>query len=273
MAQLILGTAGALIGGNIFHSAIAAQLGFAAGSVLAANILSDDRAVPASNLTDLRVTGVNYGEIIPWVQGTARLPGQIWWASDRRPIVHEEKQETGGKGGGGSVSYQWTTYDVDLIVGLTDNQANSLYRIWLNGKLAYNVADNASLDDLFNSFNTTFWDRMTFYPGDYDQMPDSVYEAALGPGNAPAYRGRSYVFFESLHLDQSGTIPNFSFEVVVNLPTPLRISYERPSVSIKHGVEASATYTAPYSTDLSLDYTLWGLAGPTLLTEFDNSPP
>jgi hypothetical protein len=44
-------------------------------------------------------------------------------------------------------------------------------------------------------------------------MPDPTYEAAVGVGNAPAYRGRSSVFIEGLNLGGSGQMPILTFEV------------------------------------------------------------
>lgn len=251
MAEIVLSAAGAWIGNTVFHSPIAAQLGFAAGSLMARNFLSDNRVMPASSLSDLKVTGTAYGEIIPWCQGIVRIPGQIWWASDRRPIRHEESYETGGKGGGGGTStYVWYTYDVDMLVGLTDNIANSLRRVWFNGKLGYNVSETAGGDDINNSLNTPRWDRMTFYGGESNQMPDAVYEAAVGLGNVPAYRGRSCVFFESMHLDQSGVIPNMMFEVNINIPTPLRLALTPPAVQI--GVQNNWSNPSTIPTALSI---------------------
>ena len=60
----------------------------------------------------------------------------------------------------------------------------------------------------------TDWTAMRFYGGGPDQMPDPVYEAAVGAGNAPAYRGRSTVFIEGLNLGGSGQLPLLTFELV-----------------------------------------------------------
>ena len=56
----------------------------------------------------------------------------------------------------------------------------------------------------------------TLYLGDNVQTADPTYEAAVGTGNAPAYRGCAYYSVKDLNLGTSGFIPQFSFEVLGN---------------------------------------------------------
>jgi hypothetical protein len=72
-------------------------------------------------------------------------------------------------------------------------------------------ADDASLDA---SDESAWWRRITYYTGGTTQLPDATYEAAVGAGNAPAYRGRGTVFIEGLNLGTSGQLPVLTFEVV-----------------------------------------------------------
>lgn len=208
MAELVLSAAGAMIGWGMFETALAARIGWIAGSLLASS-LRPKQKVEAQKLTDLRVTGSQYGDIIPWIYGTLRLSGQVWWASDKRAIRHEESY--GGKGGGGGVTQVWYTYDVDLLLGLCDVECLSLNRVWLNGKLVFTNVGNAASNSA--SLDTPEWSRLTLYNGASDQLPDPTYETAVGSANAPAYRGRTYVFIEGLHLGTSGQIPNLTFEI------------------------------------------------------------
>lgn len=245
MGQLVIAAAGSWLGSLLptawfpFLGLSGAGWGWMLGSMLGARLFAPQTRIENPALTDLKVTGTEYGQPIPYTAGISRFAGQIWWASDKRPIRHEDRQ--GGKGGGGGVVNVFYTYDVDLMVGLTDNPIDSVTRIWWDGKLIWvngdpeeialgmgltpsspNWADTVA--ELTQSITNTATSiaqncsRLTVYTGTNTQMPDPTYETAVGSSYAPAYRGRSYVFFESLHLPSSGRIPNLTFEV--NSRTP-----------------------------------------------------
>jgi hypothetical protein len=161
------------------------------------------------SLRDLRVQGVEYGNPIAWASGGPRLAGQIWWASTKRQISHTSESVTGGggKGGGGRAFVTTTTvtytYDVDLLLGICDNEIEGIEKIWKNGALIWDESTT----------ETAEWDRITIYTGDTAQLPDPTYEAAKGIGSTPAYRGRAYVFLQNVHLGQSGSIANYTFKI------------------------------------------------------------
>ena len=112
MAQLVLGAAGAFVGS--FFGPVGTQVGWAIGSMIG-SALGPKQNSQGPRLSDLKVTGTEYGQVIPWIRGAPRIAGQIWWASDRREIGTES---SAGKGGGPtSTSF---TYEVDLIIGLSD---------------------------------------------------------------------------------------------------------------------------------------------------------
>lgn len=201
MAQIVVGAIGAVIGFYVGGPA-GAQAGFALGS--AAYAAAHPTRVEGSKLTDLTVTGTNYGQAIDYVIGHMRVAGQLIWASDKRAIG----ETSGGKGGG--TEYTSYTYDVDLLVLLSDNELQGVTRIWWNGELVW--TPSSSSDD-----TADHWDRMTVYLGDEAQLPDPTYEAAVT--NAPAYRGRTTVMFEGLKLGSSGSMPQLTFEVADRLET------------------------------------------------------
>jgi hypothetical protein len=233
--RLVLGTAGAVIGG-IYGGPTGAQIGWAAGSALGGAVFpAPAQKVQGPRLGDLKVTGVEYGQPIPYVQGMMRVPGQVWWASNRREIAHTTTEDAGGKGGGQEVERTDYTYEVDILYGLTSNEIVGVTRIWLNGKLIWTNLDSDfagetfiagggggllataianALSSLTASSNTSSWTRMTVYTGEADQNPDPTYEAAVGTEDAVAYRGRGSIFIEGLQLGSSGVIPNLTFEVV-----------------------------------------------------------
>lgn len=170
-------------------------------------------------LADLRLVGSEYGQPIPWIQGVMPTAGQLWWNSDRRPIYNTVTEDIGGGGGkgggGGEVSRTNITYEIDVLLGLCDLQIKGVTRIWKNGDLIFNAGSNATLGTVQASAQTSAWKRLTVYSGADDQLPDPVYEAAVGTVNACAYRGRGTVFIEGLNLGSSGTMVNLVFETVI----------------------------------------------------------
>jgi hypothetical protein len=210
--QLVIGAVGAAIGFAV-GGPVGAQIGWALGTVIGAAVTPGPKT-SGPRLTDLKITGTEYGQAIPFVQGHPRGAGQVLWCSDRHEISNTTSQ--GGKGGGAEQTTY--TYTVDIFYELTDNEITAVTRIWDNGLLIWtnlSDADSASLDA---SANTNSWTRMTVYTGSPTQMPDPTYEAAIqlqyGSGvTVPAYRGRGCVFIEGLNLGNSGQLRNLTFEV------------------------------------------------------------
>lgn len=200
----ILGIAGALVG-----SAFGApQLGFMIGSAVGGYIDYSSQRSYGPRLDDLKATSSAYGTPIPYVIGAPRIAGQVWWSSDKREIATETEV---GKGGGPTVTSY--TYEVDMLIGLAECEIGGGTRCWSNGKLVW--TDLASADDASRiaSEDQNLWRRITVYRGTYDQLPDPVYEAAVGADLAPAYRGRAYVAIEGLQLGATGQLPNLTWEV------------------------------------------------------------
>jgi hypothetical protein len=222
-----------------------AGLGWAMGSMLGQQLfssgqtISSSQSIEGSKLSDLKVTGTDYGETIPWVQGKPRLAGQIWWASSKRQIAHVVTTTVHSKSSGGkskskstsTVTQTTYTYDVDLLIGLTDNMIDGVTRIWSDGNLVYTAAPGSDPASVDASINSEDWERLTVYTGIQTQLADPTYEAAVTTAAACAYRGRGYVFFESLHLDGSGQIPNFTFEVIASIPQGLFLTLDEAIVS------------------------------------------
>lgn len=194
MGQLVA-AAGQVIGyavGGPLGAIVGGAIGGAVGGALF------PQKVQGPRLGDLRVTGTEYGQCIPWVAGAPRIAGQIAWASSKREIANTQKV---GKGGSQKVTS--FTYEVDLLILLTENEIDGISRIWSNGELVYNGTTTKE----------GVWSGITIYTGTADQLPDPIYEADVGAGNAPAYRGHAYVVIQGLQLGNSGQIPNLTFEV------------------------------------------------------------
>jgi hypothetical protein len=202
--QQVITIAGAAIGSAVGFP----QLGLIAGSLLGSTFAPTQKAY-GPRLGDLRVVGTEPGPI-PYMEGTVRTAGQIAWASTRREIATTVSQGKGGGGGAQSTTY---TYEIDVLYLFSDCQMAGLTRIWANGKLIFNRSASADVKSAIASYDSEFWTSVTFYSGSSSQLPDPTYEAAVGVGNAPGYRGRATVMIKSMQLGTSGQIPNLTFEL------------------------------------------------------------
>lgn len=251
--QLVIAAAGAVILGPAGFGLVSASTGFLIGSTAASLLFTETQKTQGPRLTDLKVSGTTYGEPIPYIEGTVRTSGQMIWASDRREIATTTEQ---GKGGGGAESTTYT-YEVDILYMLSDCELAGLSRIWINGKLSYNTLPSASVKSAISSLEKTdLWEEVRFYSGAVTQLPDPTYEAAVGLGNAPAYRGRACVLIKSLQLGSSGQIPNLSFEVMRETTTA-DVSQTFASVFTENTLEHEAVYKN----------TAWCLTTPSALSD------
>jgi hypothetical protein len=161
-------------------------------------------------LDDLKAPQASYGATLVYLEGSARLPGCIAWASEKREI--STTTEEGGKGGGGTDVTTYT-YEIDILYRLTCNPVAGVVKVFDNGKLIWTIDIASDTQSVADSYATTKWRALRFYTGAADQLPDPVYEAAVGVGEAPAFRGGGSVFIEGLQLGSGGQIPILTFEV------------------------------------------------------------
>lgn len=247
MARLILPVAGAAIGFAFGGGFQGAQLGWSIGSVLGASFGPKQRSA-GPRLDDRRVLGSDYGTVIPYIEGSARVAGIIAYASMKRETATTQSQ---GKGGGGA-EYTSYTYDVDLLIIVSSNIIPGIAQVFMNGDLVYDGAETRE----------GLWDDIRFYTGDDSQMPDPTYEAAVGTDNALAYTRRGSVFIQSLKLGTSGQIPNLTFVIgepgVNNEFTYLLSLFEGGSTAdvstYAHGSATTAGTVTVTDGNLQLDY-------------------
>ncbi len=206
MAQLVVSAAAATVGFMI-GGPTGAQIGWTLGNI--AYSAANPQKINGPRLDDLKVTGTEYGAVIPWLAGSPRISSGIWWSSDKREIATTTQA---GKGGGPEVTN--FTYEIDVLFGLGEREITYISRIWSNGKLVWTALADADADSLQASASTDLWRRLTVYTGAADQLPDPTYEAAVGATDAPGYRGRACVLIEGMQLGTSGQLPNLTFEVV-----------------------------------------------------------
>lgn len=206
MATLILSAAGAAAGGTLgggllgFSGAVVGRaVGAATGNLIDQQVMGAGSTAVSSGRTDaFRVMSGAEGAAVPQVFGTARLGGQVIWASKFR---EETSTSGGGKNRPKVTEY---TYSVSLAVALCEGPIERIGRVWADG-------NEIALD-------TVNW---RLHRGTEDQVPDAMIEAIEGIGQVPAYRGIAYVVFEDLPLGNFGhRVPQFNFEVVRRVSAP-----------------------------------------------------
>jgi hypothetical protein len=187
-------------------------LGTIAGSLVGGALQPNSKAA-GPRIDDLKAPAFAYGSAIPRIRGRYRTAGCYIWASEKREIATTTEQ--GGKGGPG-VDVTEFTYEIDVLIMLTDDMLAAVPRVFSNGELVYNELAGSSAATIIGTARNSLWRDMRVYTGAADQLPDPVYEQAVGVGNAPAYRGRGTVFLEGLQLGQTGQVPLLTFEVLTS---------------------------------------------------------
>jgi hypothetical protein len=195
MATIVLSAVGSAVGA-VFGpvGAIAGRaIGAAAGAAIDNALLDATRPdLQGPRLGDVYLQSSAEGRPIQRVYGRARIGGEMIWAT--RYEEEEETSETGGKGGGPSVST--FRYFANFALALCEGPIARVGRIW---------ADGVEIDQTLVTLRV--------HPGTEDQAPDPFVLAKQG--DAPAYRGTAYVVFERFPLDDYGNrIPQFAFEVI-----------------------------------------------------------
>lgn len=210
MAVLAVQAAGAAFGSAFLPSVLGvsgAGLGWTAAGLLFG--MTQTQKTQGPRLDNLKLTASTYGAPIPYVIAHPRIGGQVIWGSDRREISTTTSRRAKG---GPKVKSTTFTYEIDLLIKLTCNEMAGIRKIFINGELQWTSASNADYGSIAASGSLAT--RVTVYTGADDQLPDPTYEAAVGIGNAPAYRGALTIMLEGLQLGNSGQIPNITFEVM-----------------------------------------------------------
>lgn len=234
MAALALGFLGTAIGGTIggtFLGVSAATvggfIGATAGQFIDQILFAQNVTQKGPRLSDLRATSSAYGQAIPIVYGLYnRIAGNIIWSSGL--IEHKKTKTESGKGGiglGGGATSVTYTYRSSLAIALAEGVTHLPRRIWANSKLIFDrldpqatgiaapTADVAMVATKPNKTHMVF-DTIRFYRGSLTQTVDPTIESYMGVGNAPAYRGTSYIVIKDLALADFGNVlPNIEVEL------------------------------------------------------------
>lgn len=146
----------------------------------------------------LQIQSSAYGVTLPVVYGLARLSGNMLWYGDFKAVAHTSVQEIGGKGGGGHVHAESTTYtySASVIMGLCEGPATAVYRVW-RGKKVYASPAELELSVAWGNIGQSVWPYLS----------GSFAAQALG------YSGIHYVYGRDYDLAAQASVENHSFEV------------------------------------------------------------
>ncbi|MFA5662408.1 phage tail protein [Castellaniella sp.] len=210
-AALAGSTAATALGASTFVAGMVGLGISAVGSMLFAPKLPTVHQ-EGPRLRDPTVTSSQYGIGIPRVWGEYLVKGNIIWMSDFHEHVETVSEDGGGgkgglkKGGGGGYAYTNYTYTASIAVGLCKGPMSRVVQILMDNEIVYD-ATGASVQKQIDGL---YW---RFYPGDEDQLPDSIIEAEEGE-DVPAFRGLCYIVFDELPITPFGNrVPQMKFVV------------------------------------------------------------
>lgn len=207
--QKVGAVVGAAIGAFFGNPALGAQLGMMAGGYADP---PDMGSTYGPRLEDLNSQTSTYGANIPRIYGKVATYGNMFWLKGNKIDEIVIKEKSGGSKGQPSVTSFTYYYQATFAVSICDNEIAGISRIWLNGQLYYDAASEEVNTIYSSGKNNIFFD---VYTGTSTQDPCPEYEADVGVGNAPNYRGMSYIVFKDLPLARFGnSIPNVFVEVV-----------------------------------------------------------
>lgn len=169
--------------------------------------------VQGPRLNDLSWQQSSYGGNIPRAYGTVALSGNVIWLENNKLKEVVKKKKSGGKGGGGGTTTETYTYFATFALMLCQGEIAGIRRMWCGDKLIYNAGSD-DLETIIASNQAAKGWRL--YRGTDDQLPDPRYEADVGVGNAPAFRGYSYIVFDDFALaDYGNTLQAAQFKVEI----------------------------------------------------------
>lgn len=189
---------GGTVIGSYFGGPIGGMIGGMAGGLIGGALFGRSKR---PLITDTQLGNASFGNPIPILYGTARLPGQMVWTT-----VPEVKGGGAAKGGMTGGASQIHIHQSAMFLFCEPGLAGSarLQTIWLDGKLFWqSSAPNAEVVLSRHTF------EIREYTGAEDQQPDPAYASwvltYVAVHNAiPAYRGRCLVAMHDVDTTNYG---------------------------------------------------------------------
>jgi hypothetical protein len=154
------------------------------------------------------------GLIIGDLLGVGKYAGNILWYGGSRTVAVEEKQDTPGKGGGGSTKV--TTgykYYLSWMLGLCEGPVDALYSVWAGEELLWEGNLVIPASGGVSSITLKNMGTVHFYFGTTDQPRNATMESDLTTdGNHPS-RNLCYAFFDDCLLGEYNRVPAIDFVI------------------------------------------------------------
>lgn len=141
-------------------------------------------------IDDLEMGGSSYGQVLPYIFGTVRIPASLVFAG--QVSMHQVESHSGGKGSsGGAATITWTISATIAYISCLGPVA-AVRKAWGSGQLIYDASG-----DTLSGFAL---DKLTVYLGTEAQTPDPSIEAE-NPDTS-AYRGSQLLVYEDVDLTE-----------------------------------------------------------------------
>lgn len=210
--------------------------------------------IKGTRITDFSSTSADIGIPLPFGYGRVPAPGNIIFAP--MPPVEHRQVKRQGKGG---VKQETFTYTLSYAVAFMQGPTFGWWWIKRNGKIVYTQDPNAPIED--KDYAAKWAQRVNFYNGTMDQMPDSVIESYEGAGNVSAFRKLVYFTVEDEDVtDNGGAPPNYEACLIATPPEAYLTSKVYPQlfdaeVSTTAGVSSVTLYDLLKEVDAASDDT------------------
>ncbi len=171
--------------------------------------------IQGARLEDRKVQVSTYGNPIKRLYGCDRIAGNVIWASE----IREEKETSGGKGGGVETTEFFYFVDVAISFGTSPTpETTELMRLWLDADLVAARDEPVVLGNFLQiiTFKRDPHVQGRFYSGSETQEPDPLLQAALGVDDTPAFRGQMVLVIENMNITKYGRLPNITAEICTN---------------------------------------------------------
>ena len=199
---------------------LAIVIGIAVG-LLAVTLLSPAMSQRGARADLSRPMSISPGDVIPEVEGTARIKGTLLWADE----IKEHKKTKREGGGFLSKGTKVTTYSYTATYAIgvcrTDQLPGGkivgLQGAWRDKKLQWDFRPSDEASDPLSEAAGQAWynEHVTEYTGEETQTADPTIEAVEGVGNVPAFRGWAYIVVTADDVTRRGaSIPDWEFLVV-----------------------------------------------------------
>ena len=213
--------AGYVVGGVVgaFVPAVGWVIGAQIGGMIGGYIdPPKGQSTVGPRLEDLAVQTSTYGAVIPRVKGTISVTGNVFWMEGNKYKEHENKQKSGGKGGGSKATSTTFSYSATFGVSLAHcvkEPVVGIRRLWLANRLVY----DAGSSDVSSIIASNLQDNVVFkfYDGRDEQEPDPRMQADKGAANVSGHPGRCWIAFYDLDLTEHYSNALMATQVTVEL--------------------------------------------------------